>query len=83
MASDRQWAAGQGDFFDAGYYLWKLDSVECETDADRIVMALRAQAHATLALTAVTALRGMNDMPGQEFSSWKAFLTENAKPYNH
>lgn len=82
MIEEHSWMAGQGDFHDAQHYLWKLDSTECETDADRIVMAIRAQTHATLALAAVTALRGMDDMPSPEFTSWKAFLDEQAKPYN-
>jgi hypothetical protein len=33
-------------------------------------MAMRAQVHATLALTTVTALRGMNDMPAPEHNNW-------------
>lgn len=31
----------------------------------------RAQLHATLALAAATALRGMNDMPNPEYDQWK------------
>ena len=74
VTADDQWAPGQRDFADAERLLAAIDSAETGTAA--IGAALRAQAHATLALTAVTARQGMKNMPSPEFHSWGRFLAE-------